>query len=415
MTTPESRLPRYVTLIRHAETQANAALQWQGSMNAPMSQRGLDQVDRLRKRVAEWDPTRVVASDLERTMITASVFGDVQPDPQWREFDVGAWEGMRSDEIRVQFPGQLEALMAGEDVVLGGAERLSDFNVRIVDAFDSLVASMDDGEEVVVVSHGGAIWALITHVLGQTGRSASLIPSHNTAVTRVRIDDDGTAQVSVFNDGSHLDVLPTQFGPEGSVVSVFRHGQTEGNVAGRWQGRSDSPLTELGLWQAEKAAQVSPTLDSLFTSPLGRTVATAEILGRPHDVTPTSDAGLIEMSFGSWENMTTAEAAVADPELFDEIYVRGIDAKRGGDGESFGDAGVRMLGAVANIAQSYNDAEIGVVSHGAAIRAYVTELVGLGFADRNRFPIPRNSSMSRVIYDGDRAVLAGYNVAPHLD
>lgn len=408
-------MPRYVTLIRHAETQANAALQWQGSMNAPLSERGLDQMDRLGKRVAQWKPSRVVASDLERTLITASVFDDVQPDPQWREFDVGAWEGMRSDQIRVEFPGQLEALMAGEDVVLGGAERLSDFNVRIVDAFDSLVASMDDGDEVVVVSHGGAIWALITHVLGQTGRSAALIPSHNTAVSRVRIDDEGEAQLSVFNDGSHLDVLPTQFGPQGSVVSLFRHGQTEGNVACRWQGRSDSPLTELGMWQVAEASQVSPSLDSLFTSPLGRTVATAEILGRPHGVTPLADAGLVEMSFGSWENMTTAEAAAADPALFDEIYGRGIDAKRGRDGESFGDAGVRMLEAVARIAESSAESEIGVVSHGASIRAYVTELVGLGFAERNRFPIPRNSSMSRVVYDGDRAVLAGYNVAPHLD
>lgn len=408
-------MPRYVTLIRHAETEANATLQWQGSMNAPMSPRGLNQVDRLGKRVAGWNRTRVVASDLERTLITAAVFDDVRPDPRWREFDVGAWEGMRSDEIRAAFPGQLEALMAGEDIVLGGGERLSDFTVRIVDAFDSLVGSMDDDEEVVVVSHGGAIWALITHVLGQTGRSASLTPSHNTAISRVRVDDDGSTQLSVFNDGSHLNILPTQFGPDGSVVSVFRHGQTEGNVAGRWQGRSDSPLTELGAWQVEKAARVAPSLDSLFASPLGRTLASAEIIGRPHGVTPSSDVGLIEMSFGSWENMTTAEAAVADPELFDEIYVRGIDNKRGRDGESFGDAGTRMMDAVASIARSSNDSDIGVVSHGAAIRAYVTELVGLGFADRNRLPIPRNSSMTRVVYDDARAVLAGYNVAPHLD
>lgn len=408
-------MARYVTLIRHAETEANAALRWQGSMNGPMSQRGIDQMDRLGKRVADWSPARVVASDLDRTMITASVFDEVQSDPRWREFDVGEWEGMRSDEIRVAFPGQLEALMAGEDVVLGGAERLSEFNVRIVEAFNSVVASMGDGEEVVVVSHGGAIWALVTHVLGQTGRSASLIPSHNTAVTRVRVDDDGSSQLSVFNDGSHLDLLPTQFGPDGSVVSVFRHGQTEGNVAGRWQGRSDSPLTELGAWQVENAATVVPSLDTLFASPLGRTMASAEIIGRPHRVTPTSDDGLIEMSFGSWENMTTAEAAVADPQLFDEIYVRGIDTRRGGDGESFGEAGTRMIDAVASIARSSSDSEIGVVSHGAAIRAYVTELVGLGFAERNRFPVPRNSSMSRVVYNDGRPVLAGYNVAPHLD
>ena len=408
-------MARYVTLIRHAETKANAALQWQGSMNAPLSGRGLDQVDRLSKRVADWTPAKVIASDLERTMLTASVFNDVEPDPRWREFDVGSWEGMRSDEIRVAFPGQLEALMAGEDIDFGGGERLSDFNVRIVDAFNSVVAAMGDEDEVVVVSHGGAIWALATHLLGQSGRSASLIPSHNTAVTRVRIDDDGGTQLVVFNDGSHLAELPTQFGPDGSVVSLFRHGQTEGNVVGRWQGRSDSPLTELGTWQVEEAATVVPRIDTLFTSPLGRTVASAEIIGRPHGVTPTTDDGLVEMSFGSWENMTTTEAAAADPDLFDEIYGRGVDQKRGGDGESFTEAGARMMAAVGNIAADSRDSEVGVVSHGAAIRAYVTDVLGIGFEDRNRIPIPRNSSMSRVVYSGGRAVLAGYNVAPHLD
>lgn len=408
-------MARYVTLIRHAETEANAALQWQGFMNAPLSGRGRDQVDRLGKRVADWAPARVISSDLERTMVTASVFSDVEPDPRWREFDVGTWEGMRSDEIRVAFPGQLEALMAGEDIDFGGGERLSDFNVRIVEAFNAVVAEMDDEDEVVVVSHGGAIWALATHLLGKTGRSASLIPSHNTAVTRVRVGDDGDAQLAVFNDGSHLAELPTQFGPDGNVVSLFRHGQTEGNVAGRWQGRSDSSLTELGTWQVERAATIVPRLDTLFTSPLGRTVASAQIIGRPHGLAPETDDGLIEMSFGSWENMTTTEAAAADPGLFDEIYRRGVDQKRGGDGESFTDAGARMASAVGSIAAGSSDTEIGVVSHGAAIRAYVLDVLGVGFEDRNRIPIPRNSSLSRVIYAGGRAVLAGYNVAPHLD
>ena len=415
MATPESRLARYVTLIRHAETTANAALQWQGSLNAPLSPRGLEQVERLGKRVSEWIPKRVVASDLERTMTTASVFDGVQPDPQWREFDVGAWEGLTSDEIRREFPGQLDSLMAGDDVELGGGERLSDFNARIVDAFDTLVASMDEDEEVIVVSHGGAIWALATHVLGQTGRSASLIPSHNTAISRIRVDDFGESQLVVFNDGSHLRELPPQFGPSGSVVSLFRHGQTEGNVLGRWQGRSDSALTEHGVWQVERTAHFAPPVASLYTSPLGRTVASAEIIGRPHGVTPIANDGLIEMSFGSWENMTTAEAAEADPDLFNEIYGLGIDGKRGGDGESFTDAGARMLDAVAAIAEETDHNEVGVVSHGAAIRAYVTGIIGLGFDDRNRIPIPRNSSMSRVIYADGRSVLAGYNVAPHLD
>jgi broad specificity phosphatase PhoE len=121
------------------------------------------------------------------------------------------------------------------------------------------------------------------------------------------------------------------------------------------------------------------------------------------------------MSFGSWENLTTAEAAEADPELFDAIYVHGLDKPRGGDGESFTEAGARMESALAVLAGGSGAASIGVVSHGAVIRAVVAAVAGIDFADRNRIPVPRNSSMSRLVYSAGSVSLAGYNVAPHLD
>ena len=90
----EPWVPRTVTFIRHAETEANAQTRWQGSTNAPLTVRGRDQIERLRERLDGWQPDVVVSSDLERTMLTADVFDDVRPDPQWREFHVGAWEGL---------------------------------------------------------------------------------------------------------------------------------------------------------------------------------------------------------------------------------------------------------------------------------------------------------------------------------
>lgn len=357
----------------------------------------------------------LIASDLPRTMRTASILGDAIPNEAWREFRVGDWEGLTSAEITQRFPGQLEAFLRGEDVAPGGGEQMSAFGARVVGAFDAVVASLPADGHAVVVTHGGVIWAIVAHVLGLQGGVAFMIPSHNTASTTIRVGDDGVGQLVVFNDATHLSDVPTQYGPEGTTVSIFRHGQTEGNVQGRWQGRSDSPLTATGRSQVAAASAVAPRMGALFTSPLGRTVETASIIGAAVGVSPSSSDGLMEMAFGEWENLTIDEAVAMNPELFDLIYIQGEDKPRGGHGESFAQAGERVSATVESLATMATTDHIGAVSHGAAIRAYITSILGLPFVHRDRLPIPRNSSMSQIRHTSNGPVLAAYNVAPHLD
>ncbi|MFV1963504.1 MAG: histidine phosphatase family protein, partial [Acidimicrobiia bacterium] len=365
----ECRIAKTITLIRHAETNANNERRWQGSLDSGLSERGLDQVARLGVRFRSDRPSRVVASDLNRTMETAAAIADdPYPDPAWREFHVGAWEGMTTQQISEQFPGELEAFFAGEDVAPGGGELMSDFADRIVGAFDALVASMRDGETAHVVTHGGVIWTLLSRFLGRSGRRAPLSISYNTAVSVITVADAEPPQLTVFNDATHLEEAVVHFGPRGNVVSLFRHGESEGNVLGRWQGHTDSPLSALGLEQATAAAPGVPAIGQLFSSPLGRAFQTAEILAEPRGLTPILDDGFKEMAFGAWENLTPDEARLTEPETFTQIYERGIDLPRGGDGETFCEAGKRMSEAVRTVVE-HAECDIGVVSHGAIIRA----------------------------------------------
>ena len=292
---------------------------------------------------------------------------------------------------------------------------MSHFGDRVVGAFNAVVASLDGGQSATVVTHGGVIWAIMGYILGRNDGPMKLIPSHNTASTVIRIDPEGDAQINVFNDATHLSAVPRQFGPQGTAVSLFRHGQSEANVAGRWQGRSDSPLTDLGRRQVASAALTVPPVEALFTSPLGRTVETASILGAAAGLSPADSEGLVEMAFGNWENMTIEEAIANDPDLFELIFTHDEDRPRGRDGETFAETGERLRATVASLAvASYFD-HIGMVTHGAAIRAYISSVVGLPFAARNRIPIPRNSSMTQIRQTPSGPVLAAYNVAPHLD
>jgi broad specificity phosphatase PhoE len=227
------------------------------------------------------------------------------------------------------------------------------------------------------------------------------------------VSDDGQPQLTMFNDATHLAEPSVQFTPEGTTVTVFRHGQSEGNVAGRWQGRTDGALTDLGRDQAFAASRYAPKVDALFTSPLQRARTTAEIIGVSLGVEPVNIDGLMEMAFGSWEDLTHDEVALSDPVLFSNVFVDEIDLPRGGTGETFSATGKRISETISLLADA-STGDFGVVSHGAAIRAYIVGILGLSFAERNRLRVVRNTSMTSVLYAGGRAVVSSYNVAPHM-
>ncbi len=109
------------------------------------------------------------------------------------------------------------------------------------------------------------------------------------------------------------------------TLYLLRHGETEFNVEGRYQGQRDSPLTPRGRDQARrhgallKTLIVEPEAWRVVASPLGRAMATARIvcaaLGLPEDAIET-DARLKEMAFGEWEGLTPAEIQARHPEAW---------------------------------------------------------------------------------------------------
>ncbi len=404
-----------IKLIRHGESVANSEGRWQGSLDSGLSVRGLDQVRRLGERFPSGIPGRVMASDLGRSIETAAALtANLVPDAAWRECDIGAWEGMTTLQIIKDFPREIEAFFAGGDVAPGGGESMSDFNHRIVAAFEDLVDSMHDGDTVHVVSHGWVIRTLLSHVLGPTGQTTSMSISANTAVSVITVAGVEPLQLSTFNDATHLEDSSVSSAQRGKSVTLFRHGETENNRLKRWNGRTDSELSERGREQATAAASGVPAIGQLYSSPLGRARETAEILGEPQGLIPIVDDAFIEMSFGAWESLTSEEARLADPAVYAQIFEHRIDLPFGGDGETFVDASRRMKSAVETVVERA-ERDIGVVCHAAVIRAYVASMVGLGFSDRTRIEVPRNTSSSSALYADGEPTLTSYNVAPHLE
>ncbi|GMQ86636.1 MAG: hypothetical protein BMS9Abin07_2223 [Acidimicrobiia bacterium] len=404
-------MTRRITLIRHAETAANVRGGWQGHSDSELSDRGQTQIVRLAARFTPDAPPLLISSDLGRAMATADALGSAEPDRRWREYDFGEWEGLRSAEIEQRFPGGLAALRTGDDFRPEGGESQSEFAARIQEALAAVVSRLDDGEQAVVVAHGGLIHSLIALILGAD--PAGLALPANTSATTVVLDDGQRPQVFTYNDASHLDGDVAR--AEGRRVMLYRHGEAVANVEHRWHGHRESPLTERGRRQASDLAATASPLDVIVSSPLSRAHQTAVPVAQAQGRQVAVDDALKEMHFGEWEGMTSAEVEAAYPDLFERVFRAGIDEPRGRTGETFAEAGRRLAAAIDEVIAETDAGSIGLFTHGGVTRAYVAGVLGVSFAQRDALPVLRNTAHGEVVIGARRTRLVSYNVAPHLE
>lgn len=165
-----------LVLLRHAQSEWNADGRWQGWADPPLTPLGEAQALATGRHLAATElgaalggPT--ISSDLRRAVQTAEILavglklpgpGDV--DPQLREIDVGAWSGLRRDEIARLWPGWLNRWDSGHSTSTPGGESRTAFDTRVREACRRWLADDDEGTRLMV-THGGVIRSL-TRLLG---------------------------------------------------------------------------------------------------------------------------------------------------------------------------------------------------------------------------------------------------------
>jgi broad specificity phosphatase PhoE len=140
---------------------------------------------------------------------------------------------------------------------------------------------------------------------------------------------------------------------------LVRHGETDWNRDGRYQGHADPALNEAGRRQARELAASLEELElhAIYTSDLRRAAETAEIIHSGRDVPLKRERGLREIDVGSWSGLTRAEIEQRFP---------GAEHH---DGETPEDMRERVVGTVTEIAGRHMGERVLIVSHGGALRA----------------------------------------------
>ena len=202
----------HVLLIRHGQSEGNAAGRFGGHTPTPLSARGRYQAERTARALANESFDAIYTSDLLRAVETATPLAqskgiELQITDAFRERSVGVMEGLKFEEAAEKHPEQYAALLRRDmDHVLLGGESYRQMLDRASRKLDEATECFKGGR-IVIFSHTGTICILALHLIGALD-APELKPvwlaTANCGISRFELRDDGFVRVACLNDTRHL-------------------------------------------------------------------------------------------------------------------------------------------------------------------------------------------------------------------
>lgn len=200
-----------------------------------------------------------------------------------------------------------------------------------------------------------------------------------------------------------------------SIFTLVRHGETEWNLSGRWQGHADAPLTDRGEAQARALGERfrGQIFDVCYTSDLGRAVRTTELILGPSGMQFETDERLRERDLGVIQGLTTKEMLKRCPEVYEAFRIKGPDYLVP-EGESFRQFHERCVEALEDFASRHQGERVLLVTHGGVLGAifrYVAQVP----LEAPRGYVLLNCSVNVVDKLGDTWNLSHWGDVSHLN
>ena len=186
-----------------------------------------------------------------------------------------------------------------------------------------------------------------------------------------------------------------------TTIILTRHGETEWNALGKFQGCQDIDLSNEGILQAQYLRKrFVNKFDHIYTSPLNRARQTAEIICQSSNTAIMVALELREINFGEWEGLTIKEVEANFPEKFIAWRNDELNGPMCGGDLSIKKASIRAQKAILEIAKKHQGENIIIVAHGGIIKAGLIGIFDWKMTMYHKM-ILGNTSVSKIIFDDD--------------
>lgn len=197
---------------------------------------------------------------------------------------------------------------------------------------------------------------------------------------------------------------------------LARHGRTEWNAGGRFQGHSDIHLDDVGEAQAAalSARLAEESIDAAYASDLQRAWRTGELIAARHGIAVQRDARLREMNYGLWEGLPWQTIQEKYPDVMRQWRADPQSYCLPEGGESLGQVAARVNAVIDEVRAQHAGETVLVAAHGGTLQVLIGAAMGLPLRARWQFGI-QPASLSEVHLYSDRAQLYLLNDMHHLN
>ncbi len=202
---------------------------------------------------------------------------------------------------------------------------------------------------------------------------------------------------------------------KGTEILLIRHGETEWNLSGRWQGHADSNLSDRGVAQARSLSKrmMSEKVDFVYVSDLGRARHTARLIGDSSEWSYNLMPELRERDLGVLEGLTAEEMVLKQPDAYRSFRKDGPDYQPPG-GESFRQFYERCAAAIEVLVERHPGKKIVAVTHGGVLGALFRYVLDIPLDSERNFLL-LNCSINRIRKSSQGWSLISWGDVSHLE
>ncbi len=390
-------------LIRHGLSSYNLEKRIQGRNDlSTLTPEGIIQASRAGEVLKGINIHAIYSSPLQRASDTAKELIknrneklDIIFERDLLEVDLGPWSGLTVEEVQGKFPDLYQTWKESPDELTFSRKDGTSYQPikdlkKQAERFLTKIFSIHNPKKdqtIAIVGHNAILRCIILSMLKYPPEGFLRFKLDNSSISIFNIKNEDHDQLGVqietLNNCAHLQGnLPPK--GENARIILVRHGETDWNKEGRFQGQIDIPLNEHGEQQALAAAQLlkSVRIDKAFSSSMSRPKKTAKlILGDRPNINIQLENELIEIGHGLWEGKLESEITDEWSVLLQK-WQESPELVQMPQGENINQVSSRANRCWRRICESLSQKETAlVVAHDAVNKTILCNLLGLTNAD----------------------------------